>query len=174
MANGEGPGDFVVVDATESHLPGIVAIFNHAVRETYAIWSEVETTLEQRRAWMAYRRSLGFPVIVAVSPHQPDAVLGYGSYGIFRDFPGYVNTVEHSVYVAEAAQRRGIGRAVVSELIRRARAQGLAVMVGGIDAQNEGSIAMHATLGFERQGCLIGVGRKFGKSLDLVFMVKQL
>jgi len=174
MPNDGGPSDFVVVDATESHLPGIVAIFNHAVRETYAIWSEVETTLEQRRAWMVHRRSLGFPVIVATRPHLPDAVVGYGSYGIFRDFPGYVNTVEHSVYVAQAAQRRGIGRAVVAELIRRARLQGLSVMVGGIDAQNEGSIAMHANLGFERQGCLIGVGRKFGKSLDLVFMVKRL
>jgi phosphinothricin acetyltransferase len=174
MANGGEDGDFIVVDATESHLPGIVAIFNHAVRETFAIWSETETTLDQRRAWMAYRRSLGFPVIVAVSPDRSDEVLGYGSYGIFRDFPGYVNTVEHSVYVTPAAQRRGIGKAIVSELIRRARLQHLAVMVGGIDAQNAGSIAMHAGLGFERQGCLAGVGRKFGKSLDLVFMVKAL
>jgi phosphinothricin acetyltransferase len=174
MANGEGNSDVAIVDATEFHLPGVMAIYNHAVRETFAIWSESETTLDQRRAWMAYRRSLGFPVIVAVSPDRPDEVLGYGSYSVFRDFPGYVNTVEHSVYIAPTAQRRGIGRAIVSELIRRARVQGLAVMVGGIDAKNEGSIAMHAGLGFERQGCLVGVGRKFGRSLDLVFMVKRL
>jgi len=174
MNNGGAGGDYVIVDATEAHLPAIVAIFNHAVRETYAIWSETETTLDLRRNWMTYRRSLGFPVIVAVSRSQPDEVLGYGSYGIFRDFPGYVNTVEHSVYIKPEAQRRGIGKAIVAELIRRARLQGLSVMVGGIDAQNEGSIAMHAGLGFERQGCLVGVGRKFGKSLDLVFMVKAL
>lgn len=174
MANGGENGGVIVVDATEAHLPGIMAIFNQAVRETYAIWSEVETTLEQRRSWMAHRRSLGFPVLVALAPDRPDEVLGYGSYGVFRDFPGYVNTVEHSVYVSPDAQRRGVGKAVVSELIRRARTQGLAVMVGGIDAQNEVSLAMHAGLGFERQGCLVGVGRKFGKRLDLVFMVKAL
>jgi len=55
-------------------------------------------------------------VIVAVDDSRPDEVLGYGSFGVFRDFPGYVKTVEHSVYVAPAAQRRGVGRAILAEL----------------------------------------------------------
>mgnify|MGYP000626693627 CR=1 FL=1 len=97
-----------------------------------------------------------------------------GSFGVFRDFPGYVKTVELSVYVAPTAQRRGIGRAVLGELEARARAKGLAAMVGGIDSANGASIALHEQLGFEVQGNLKGVGRKFGKSLDLVFMVKAL
>lgn len=165
---------FEIVDATEVHLPGIVTIFNHAVRETFSIWSETETTLEQRKTWLAARTGAGFPVIVAVDPRQPKDVLGYGSFGVFRDFPGYVKTVEHSVYVASAAQRRGIGRAVLVELVARAKAKGLAAMVGGIDSANDASIALHEQLGFEVQGNLKGVGRKFGKSLDLVFMVKAL
>ncbi len=40
---------FEIVDATESHLPGIQAIYNQAVRETFSIWSETETTLDARR-----------------------------------------------------------------------------------------------------------------------------
>lgn len=166
--------DFEIVDATEAHLPGIVAIFNHAVRETFSIWSETETTVELRRAWMAARRQAGFPVVVAVDRQHPSEVLGYGSFGIFRDFPGYVKTVEHSVYVSPKAQRRGIGRAVLDMLVARARALQLSAMVGGIDSENAGSIALHEQAGFEIQGNLKGVGRKFGKSLDLVFMVKSL
>ena len=166
--------NFVIIDATAAHLPGIVTIFNHAVRETFSIWSETETTVELRRAWMAARRQAGFPVIVAVDRLHPGDVLGYGSYGMFRDFPGYVKTVEHSVYIAPNAQRRGIGRAVLGELVTRAKAQGLAAMVGGIDSENAGSMALHEEAGFEVQGNLRGVGRKFGKSLDLVFMVKSL
>ena len=165
---------FEIVDATEAHLPGVVAIFNHAVRETFSIWSETETTLDQRRTWLAARTGAGFPVIVAVDPRQPKEVLGYGSFGVFRDFPGYVKTVEHSVYVAPAAQRRGIGRAVLVELVARAKTKGLTAMVGGIDSANDASIALHEQLGFEVQGNLRGVGRKFGKNLDLVFMVKAL
>jgi phosphinothricin acetyltransferase len=164
--------DFEIVDAGDAHLPGIVAIFNHAVRETFSIWSETETTLDQRKAWLTARRAAGFPVIVAVGGKGD--VLGYGSFGVFRDFPGYVKTVEHSVYVAPQAQRRGVGRALLAALVERARAKGLSAMVGGIDSANAASIALHQQAGFEIQGNLKGVGRKFGKSLDLVFMVKAL
>jgi L-amino acid N-acyltransferase YncA len=169
-----GMADFEIIDATEAHLPGIVTIFNHAVHETFSIWSETETTVDLRRGWMGARRQAGFPVIVAVDGQHPTAVLGYGSFGVFRDFPGYVKTVEHSVYISPKAQRRGIGRAVLAELIARAKAQGLAAMVGVIDSENAASIALHEKAGFEVQGNLKGVGRKFGRSLDLVFMVKAL
>lgn len=161
-----------IVDADESHLPGVTAIFNHAVRETFAIWSETETTLEQRRDWLRARKAAGFPVLAALS--DAGDVAGYGSFGAFRDFPGYARTVEHSVYVAPAAQRQGVGRAILTELIARAKASGLEAMVGGIDSANAASIALHEQLGFEVQGVLKGVGRKFGKRLDLVFMVKPL
>ena len=163
-----------ILDADETRLPGITAIFNHAVRETFSIWSETETTLDLRRTWMQARKSAGFPVIVAVDEAQPNDVLGYGSFGVFRDFPGYAKTVEHSVYVAPAAQRKGVGRAILAELVARARKKGLEAMVGGIDSTNSGSIKLHEQAGFEVQGNLKGVGRKFGKQLDLVFMVKAL
>jgi L-amino acid N-acyltransferase len=167
------PG-FEIIDAGEQHLRGITEIYNHAVRETFAIWSETETTVDLRRAWMGQRKGAGFPVIVAVEAARPGEVLGYGSFGVFRDFPGYVKTVEHSVYVAPSAQRRGIGRALLGELVTRAQAKGLAAMVGGIDSKNDASIALHEQAGFEIQGVLKGVGRKFGKTLDLVFMVRGL
>ena len=167
------PG-FEVIDAGEAHLSGIMAIFNHAVRETFSIWSEAETTREQRKAWLAARRGAGFPVLVAIDPAKPNEVLGYGSFGVFRDFPGYVKTVEHSVYVSPAAQRRGVGRTILAALIKRAKGLGLSAMVGGIDSANAASIALHEQAGFEIQGNLKGVGRKFGKSLDLIFMVKAL
>jgi len=163
-----------VIDAGEQHLAGIMAIFNHAVRETFSIWSETETTLDQRRVWMEARRKAGFPVLVAIDPAHPNDVLGYGSFGVFRDFPGYAKTIEHSVYVAPAAQRKGVGRAILAALIDQARARDLKAMVGGIDSANAASIALHEQAGFEVQGNLKGVGRKFGKTLDLVFMVKAL
>lgn len=162
---------FMIVDAAEAHLPGIAAIYNQAVRETFSIWSETETTVELRRGWMASRRQAGFPVLAAVNAGE---VLGYGAFGVFRDFPGYAGTVEHSVYVAPKAQRKGVGHALLTELIERARMRGFSSMVGGIDSSNAASIALHASFGFEEQGRLRGVGRKFGRSLDLVFMVKAL
>jgi phosphinothricin acetyltransferase len=168
------PPSLRILDAEPAHLPGVVEIYNQAVRDTFSIWSEAETTLAQRRHWLETRRSQGFPVLVAVDQRAPDETLAYASFGIFRDFPGYVGTVEHSVYVRPSAQRMGLGCALLGDLIARAREKGLHSMIGGVDSSNIASIALHESLGFEVQGVLRGVGRKFGKSLDLVFLVKTL
>jgi L-amino acid N-acyltransferase YncA len=163
--------DWNVKPAGEEHLPGILAIYNHAVAHTTAIWNDVLVDLENRRTWWRGRTDAGFPILVAV---EGDAVLGYASYGPFRAFDGYRQTVEHSVYVGEAARRRGVASALVQALEERARAQGMHVLLGGIAADNEASLSLHAKLGFVETGRMPEVGQKFGRYLDLVFMQKLL
>jgi len=158
-------------DATEADLPGILAIFNEAIRNTTAVWHVEEATLEARRAWLRERQGRGLPVLVAA---EGDAVLGFASYGDFRPFAGYALTVEHSVYVDPAAQGRGLGRALLAALVARAEAAGLHVMVAGIEAGNAASIALHRAVGFTEAGVLRQVGRKFDRWLDLLFMQKIL
>ena len=158
-------------DATEADLPAILAIFNEAIRNTTAVWHTQEMTLEARRAWMLERQGRGLPVLVAV---EGGIVRGFGSYGDFRPFSGYAQTVEHSVYVDPAAQGRGIGRTLLAALMARAEAAGLHVMVGGIEAGNEASIRLHRAVGFTEAGVLRQVGRKFDRWLDLLFMQKIL
>ena len=57
----------------------------------------------------------------------------------------------------------------VNALIAAARERQLHTMVGGIDAQNVGSIALHERLGFRHVGTMSQVGFKFGRWLDLAF-----
>lgn len=161
----------LVRDATDDDLAAIVAIFNHAVRNTTAVFSTVETDVAGRAAWAAARRERGFPVLVAEAAGE---VLGFASYGEFRSFPGYRLTVEHSVYVAPAARRRGVGRSLLEALIAHAHGAGLHVMVGGIDADNQASLALHRALGFEETGRMGEVAAKFGRWLTLVFMQRRL
>ena len=101
-------------------------------------------------------------------------MVGYGSFGDFRPFEGYRFTVEHSVYVAEGVRRRGIASALLAALEERARDMGKHVMVGGIAADNEASLKLHARLGFVETGRMPEVGFKFGRWLDLVLMQKRL
>ena len=157
--------------AEEHHLPGILAIYNHAVEHTTAIWNYAVVDLENRRAWWRARTEAALPVLVAVNG---DEVLGYASYGPFRAFDGYRLTVEHSVYVAEGARRQGIASRLLSALEAHARDTGLHVMLGGIAADNQASLRLHQRLGFTETGRLPQVGQKFGRWLDLVFMQKVL
>lgn len=101
-------------------------------------------------------------------------VVGYASYGPFRAFDGYRGTVEHSVYVRTDLRGGGRGRALLSALILRARAQGLHVMVAAIEAENNASIILHQRLGFAAVGLMPQVGQKFGRWLDLLLMQLRL
>jgi L-amino acid N-acyltransferase YncA len=152
--------------ATEADLPAILSIYNDAVMKTTAIWNEAPSDLESRHLWLAARRKAGFPVLVA----DEDGVQGYGSFGEFRPFDGFRHTVEHSVYVLDEAQGKGLGRMLLGALIEEARGMGKRVMIGAIDASNYGSLALHENMGFEETGRLPGVGEKFGKRLDLVLV----
>lgn len=78
--------------------------------------------------------------------------------------------MEHSVYVRADQRGRGVGIALMTALIGRARAIGKHVMVAGVEADNAASIRLHEKLGFERVGRLPQVGAKFGRWLDLAFL----
>ncbi len=154
-------------DATKADAGGILRIYNDAVASTTAIWNDQPASLESRLAWIAERKQSGYPVLVAA---EGSDVLGYASFGAFRPWDGYRHTVEHSVYVDGAARRRGIGHALMDQLIARARAMHKHVMIAGIEAGNAPSLELHARLGFAKVGHLNAVGRKFDRWLDLVFM----
>ncbi|MGV1789036.1 N-acetyltransferase family protein [Rhizobium sp. A37_96] len=155
-------------DAREEDLAGITAIYNDAVANTAAIWNETQVDIDNRRRWLQDRHKLGYPVLVAVGDHGD--VVGYASFGDWRAFDGYRHTVEHSVYVRNDQHRGGIGKALMIELIERARAIGKHAMVAGIEAGNAASIRLHEKLGFQQVGLLPEVGTKFGRWLDLAFL----
>ncbi|MBS7553393.1 N-acetyltransferase [Ancylobacter dichloromethanicus] len=158
-------------DAVEADLGGILAIYNHAVLNSTAIWNDTPTDLANRVAWLRDRRAKAYPVIVAEDGGE---VLGYASFGDFRPFEGFRICVEHSVYVAQAARGRGLGRALVEALFEPARALGKKVMIGGVTAGNDASLALHARLGFIETARMPGIGIKFGRRLDLVLMQREL
>ena len=152
-------------------MPAILAITNDAIVNSTALFEYQPRTLAQQQDWFAHKQADGWPVLVAeVGP----AVVGFGTFGPFRDRPAYHPTVEHSVYVANGQRGCGIGRLLVEALIADARKRGLHTMIGGIDGSNAGSLAFHAALGFEEVGRLTEVGWKFDRWLDLVFMQKRL
>ncbi|MFN8831544.1 MAG: GNAT family N-acetyltransferase [Labrys sp. (in: a-proteobacteria)] len=161
----------VLRPASVADLPEILAIYNAAVSTTTAIWNWHPVDLANRRAWFDARAAQGYPILVAEIEGR---VAGYASFGDWRAFDGYCHTVEHSIYVDEAFQRRGIGRALLAALIERAIGLGKHVMLGGIEAGNAPSLALHRAFGFVETARMPEVGRKFDRWLDLVFMQKTL
>lgn len=155
-------------DAIGEDVPALLNIHNDAVRTLKAIWTDRQETLESRRAWFDARKAAGLPIIVAED--ESGQVVGYGSFGPYREKEGFRLTMEHSVYVLPEARGLGAGRALLERLIEVARQDGYHVLVAAIDGENTGSVALHEKCGFKVVGRLPQVGMKFGDWLDLVLM----
>ncbi|MDX6182827.1 GNAT family N-acetyltransferase [Flavobacterium sp. Fl-77] len=159
--------DIKLRPATTDDLEKILEIVNHSILHTTANYNYDIQTLEVQTKWFEDKKAKNLPIVVADLDGE---VIGFGSYGQFREKIGYQYTVEHSVYVVESAIGKGVGGKLLTELIRLAKQQGIHVMIGAIDADNAGSIAFHEKYGFVVTGTLREVGYKFDHWLDLVFM----
>lgn len=149
------------------HAQAILDIFNDAILTSTALYDYQARTLDSMGPWFANKEKAGFPVIGVED--DSGTLLAFGSYGMFRAFPAYKYTVEHSVYVHKDHRGKGLGHTIMQELVAAARARDVHAMMGAIDASNAGSIALHERLGFKHVGTLPQVGFKFGRWLDLAF-----
>ncbi len=159
--------NIIVRNAAEHDVAKILSIVNHAIVNTTANYNYEPQTVEDQSEWFEKKMALQLPVIVA---EVDGNVVGFGTYGMFREKIGYRFTVEHSVYIDSEFIGKGIGKEILRELIILAKAAGLKVMIGGIDADNKNSIEFHRKFGFEECGVVKSAGYKFGRWLDLMFM----
>ncbi len=162
----------VVRAAEPRDIPAIASIFNHEILTGTSSWQADPRTATEMEAWAEACVSDGYPLLVAELPSGD--IAGYASYGPFRTFPGYRFTVEHSLYVAASARRKGIASALIEALVAAATEAGMHAMIGGVSADQPASIAFHARHGFREVGRLPQVGAKFGRWLDLVLMQRLL
>ena len=154
-------------DATLPDIAQITEIYNSIVLTSTAIYNDRPTTAEERADWWLRRVEQGFPVVAAA---EGPSVLGYGSFGEFRSWPGYRFTVEDTVHIREDVRGHGVGKQLLAELITRARALGKHMIVAGVDSENEASLRFLERHGFVYVGQLREVGFKFGRYLHLNFL----
>lgn len=147
----------------------IRAIYNAEVSGT-TTFDLVPRTLADQERWLAAHAG-AHPAVVAV---DEGLVVGFGSLSPFRDRPAYATTVEDSVYVERTRQGHGVGRAILDELLRLADAHGFHSVIARIVGDNEPSIRLHRSCGFDHVGVEREVGRKLGRWLDVVEMQRLL
>ena len=157
-----------LIDCNEKdHANAILQLFNDAIVNSTALYDYHPRAPEFMQKWFAAKRAHQCPVIGAVN--QQGTLLAFASWGAFRDYPANKYTIEHSVYVRNDCRRQGLAKKLLQELIIRARAADKHVLVGVIDADNSGSIALHEQLGFTHAGTLAQIGFKFGHWLNAAF-----
>jgi L-amino acid N-acyltransferase YncA len=159
-------------DVTLSDMSAITAIYRDSVLHGTASYELMAPDEAEMRARFEAITALGYPYIAAED--EDGTLLGYAYASAFRTRPAYRWLVEDSIYLAPQARGRGIGKALLAELIARATALGFRQMAAVIGGASPASAALHAALGFKMVGTMKGTGYKHGTWLDTIFMQRDL
>jgi L-amino acid N-acyltransferase YncA len=101
-------------------------------------------------------------------------VLGWTALSPYSGRAVYRGVAWESVYVAEDARGRGVGRALLQALIPASEAAGIWTLLAGVHAENGASFALHETVGFRRIGVHAGLGRDVrGRWRDIVILERR-
>lgn len=158
--------------AQPDDLPAIQSIYAHHVLHGLASFEEEPPGLNELRRRYDEVLGRGLPWLVA---DFGGAVAGYGYCTPYRARSAYRYSLEDSIYVREDALGRGVGSALLGELIGRCESLGYRQLIAVIgDSAHAASINLHAAHGFLRVGTLRSVGFKFGRWVDSVTMQRPL
>ena len=156
-------------DAVAADMEAVRSIYNYYVETSTATFDWEPQSEEQRADWFLQHRRDDLPVIVAEADGR---VIGWGSHSNYAERCGYKTTIEPSIYVHHEFIGKGVGRALMEHLITLAGDRQYHVLVGKICSENETSIRLCESFGFERIGELREVGRKFDRWLNVVLVQK--
>ena len=158
--------------ATEEDLQAINDLYNHYVLDSHVTFDDEPTSIDARREWFTHYAETGrHRVLVAT---DGDTIVGYASSSRFRPKPGYLTSVETSIYLSPDATGKGTGAALYAELFKAIEGEDLHRAYAGIALPNPASIALHEKFGFKRVALFTEQGRKFGRYWDVAWYEKPL
>ncbi len=156
----------------EADLPAITAIYAHHVLHGTGSFETEPPSLCHMTARRADVLGKGLPHLVA---EQDGEVVGFAYGNWFKPRPAYRYSVEDSIYLTPDLHRKGLGRALLAELLARCESAGIRKVIAIIgDSANAGSVGVHLALGFEQVGKIDACGWKFSAWRDIVIMQKTL
>jgi L-amino acid N-acyltransferase YncA len=158
--------------ATPDDLAAIQAIYAHHVLHGLGSFEEIAPSTQEIRKRYEAVAGRGFPYLVA---DLAGTVVGYGYCNVYRTRSAYRYAMEDSVYVRQDMAGRGVGTAILRELIRACERLGVRQLIAVIgDSSHTASIGLHASQGFLRVGTLRSVGYKHGRWVDSILMQRPI
>ncbi len=148
--------------AAQDDLAGITAIYDEQVLTGISTF-DLEPPLP---SYWEHRLASDEPGDHFLVDEDAGEVVGFAYSSDYRPRPGYRLTRETSVYLAEQARGRGLGRRLYDALLPRLAADGMHVALALVALPNPASVALHVACGFEHLGTMREVGRKFDRWLD--------
>jgi L-amino acid N-acyltransferase YncA len=158
--------DRILIDSmTAADWPAAAEIYRQGLETGHASF---EAEAPGYDAWDAAH--LATPRLAA---RLAGALVGWAALSPVSDRCVYRGVAEDSVYVATAASGRGVGRELLSELVRRADEQGIWTIQAGIFPENTASLRLHERCGFRVVGLRERLGKHRGAWRDVLLVERR-
>ena len=141
----------------------ITDIYNYYIETTVISFEEMPLMVPEMQERVNEIRAL-FPYLVY---EENGEILGYAYLDAFHSRSAYRFTLEDSIYLRNGCQGKGMGKALLNELLNAVKKSDAHSIMAKITLPNERSVQLHEAFGFKNVGTLKEVGRKFDKWLDV-------
>jgi L-amino acid N-acyltransferase YncA len=155
---------------TAAHRTAIIDIYNHYVENSFAAFPDALVGYDMFDRFLAM--TAGYPALVAKT--DGGEVIAFAFLRAYHPADAFKRTAEISCFVRPPHVRRGLGTLLLDRLIDGAKTIGVDNLLASISSLNDESVSFHRRCGFVECGRLPTVGRKRGRSFDVVWMQRRL
>ncbi len=164
---------FPVRDATAADLPAIVAIYNQSIASGRSTADLAPISVESRRAWFAQFNPEKRPIWVATDPDSEEEKIVACIYltSFYGGRAAYDQTAEVSLYIDQSYQNRGLGTALLTQMIAHCPQLGVTTLLGLHFDHNEATLRLNRKFGFEIAGHLPEIADIWGEKRGLLISI---
>lgn len=163
--------DYLFEPMTEKHGREVMDIFNYYVENSYAAYFEKKLPYEFFGRFLEMTK--GYPAYI-VRGISNEKVLGFCFLRAHHGSPVFKHTAEITYFIEKDELGKGIGKEALKLLEKEGKSLGIELILASISSLNEQSINFHKRNGFIECGRFVNIGKKNGKSFDVVWMEKEI
>ncbi|QBH20054.1 MULTISPECIES: GNAT family N-acetyltransferase [Alcaligenes] len=172
LPKGSQASTLLIRPASLEDMAAVQAIYAYHVLHSTATFEQSPPDEQEMRRRFAQVQELGLPWLVAQLDGQ---IVGYAYATSYRSRPAYRFTVENAIYLAQGQIGKGLGKALLEQVVMECEKgpwRQMVAIIAGHDSRS--SIALHRSLGFAHVGTQPAVGYKFQQWIDVVIMQRSL
>lgn len=153
----------------KEHVPEITRIYNYYVENSYAAY--FEKRVPQDFFCNLLEMTKGYPAYTIISNEK---VIGFCFLRAYNQSTVFSETAEITYFIDKDYSGKGIGKIILDKIEENAKAKSIHNILASISSLNDHSLKFHKMNGFIECGRFPGVGKKFGKTFDIIWMIKNM
>lgn len=162
--------DYTIVPLQAFHKDEAMGIFNHYIEHSFSAY--FESPLPDAYFDRLLLMVKGYPALAA--HNEAGDLLGFGFLNAWHAAFSFRHTAELTCFVHPDHLRKGVGSMLLRYLVAQGAKKGVTTLLASVSSRNPESLAFHAHHGFEERGRLLGIGKKFDKTFDVLYLQRDL